>query len=292
MQQSKWQSFVSLRWYDGFIKFVFNFVAKTSELLLAAGLVVSTANFLTDGSIIGQNAASPVAVAWAWCQATAIDSGLGITFVYVLLSVQRRDWVKVVLYAALTLLLAVVAGAITNIDTLAHSLHIGITDATQHLAINVEALTLLRSLTVVGFILMSRVKDFDFASLYAHRNEQPTSGQPVDASTMTVTPDEIRSMIVDALTNVRVSVAPVDALQLPDKASSHNTGTALGTDEIESETSESLNAAHRRLETVYQAMAASGDEVSASQLAATAHVRKATAIDWLKNKQQEQEQPS
>ena len=75
-QTNSWQSFVSLHWYDEFIKFVFNFVTKTSELLLAAGIVVSTANFLTDGDVMGHSKA--LADAWSWAQAVAIDSSLGI----------------------------------------------------------------------------------------------------------------------------------------------------------------------------------------------------------------------
>jgi len=45
---SRLSTFASLHWYDETIKFVFNFVTKTSELLLTAGVVISTANFLAD----------------------------------------------------------------------------------------------------------------------------------------------------------------------------------------------------------------------------------------------------
>jgi hypothetical protein len=41
--------------YEETITFLFTFTAKTSEVLLAAGLVVSTANFLTDGTVMGHN---------------------------------------------------------------------------------------------------------------------------------------------------------------------------------------------------------------------------------------------
>lgn len=49
MTHSRLRAFASLTWYEETIKFLFDFSAKTSEVLLAAGLVVSTANFLTDG---------------------------------------------------------------------------------------------------------------------------------------------------------------------------------------------------------------------------------------------------
>jgi hypothetical protein len=70
------RTFAALGWYEETITFLFTFTAKTSEVLLAAGLVVSTANFLTDGTVMGQNDQ----LATAWAQAFAIDSGLGITF--------------------------------------------------------------------------------------------------------------------------------------------------------------------------------------------------------------------
>lgn len=75
----RFHDFVSLQWYEETIKFLFTFVAKTSEILLAAGLVTSTANFLTDGKVMGTG--SPIANAWAWAQALAIDSSLSVTCV-------------------------------------------------------------------------------------------------------------------------------------------------------------------------------------------------------------------
>lgn len=98
------RTFASLGWYEAVIRFAFTFTAKTSEVLLAAGLVVSTANFLTDGQVMGST--TPLASAWAWAQALAIDSSLGVTFYYVFMSMKQRDWIKACCYALLTLLLA------------------------------------------------------------------------------------------------------------------------------------------------------------------------------------------
>jgi hypothetical protein len=46
---------------------VFNFAAKTSKLLLAAGVVISTANFLTDGDVMSQS--KTLTDAWSWALA-------------------------------------------------------------------------------------------------------------------------------------------------------------------------------------------------------------------------------
>ncbi len=164
VKHTRWRSFASLAWYDEAIKFLFNFVAKTSEVLLAAGLIVSTANFLIDGNLMTGHPV--VATAWAWCQAIAIDSSLGVTFYYVFGCIKRQDWIKTVLYSLLTILLAVVAGTITNIDTFSHAQHLTIATATAEVGIPVWVLTLLRAIAVVGFILMSRLKDVSFTELY------------------------------------------------------------------------------------------------------------------------------
>jgi len=66
------QAFASLHWYDETIKFIFSFVTKTSELLLGAGVVISTANFLTDGDVMSHD--KVLSDAWSWAQAIAIDS--------------------------------------------------------------------------------------------------------------------------------------------------------------------------------------------------------------------------
>src|SRR6266496_6010532 len=61
-----WHGFVSLIWLDGSINFIFRFIAKTSALLLAIGIVISAADFLTDGRLMHNNLM--LANAWAWTQ--------------------------------------------------------------------------------------------------------------------------------------------------------------------------------------------------------------------------------
>jgi len=106
-KNNQWlERFISLAWYETVLRFVVTFIAKTSELLLAAGLIVSTTNFLTDGGILNNNANA--SAAWGWVQALALDSGLGISFFYVLNCLKQRDWVKFALYTILTALLVTV----------------------------------------------------------------------------------------------------------------------------------------------------------------------------------------
>src|SRR5262249_5596375 len=104
MNKQQWQRFTSLDWYDGLIEFLFRFVAKTSEPLLAAGLVISAADFLTGGALMRNETA--LSMAWAWTQALAIEASSGVVFVYALHSFQQQDRLKAWLYLVLSILLA------------------------------------------------------------------------------------------------------------------------------------------------------------------------------------------
>jgi len=53
---------------------------------------------------------------------------------------------KALLYGLLTLLLALVAGTITNIDTFSHALHASMTSATSQVGLDLKLLTTLRAI--------------------------------------------------------------------------------------------------------------------------------------------------
>lgn len=61
--QNRLCDFVSLRWYEETTTFLFTFIAKTSEILLAADLVTFTADLLTDRKVMGTT--SGTANVWA-----------------------------------------------------------------------------------------------------------------------------------------------------------------------------------------------------------------------------------
>src|SRR5437667_73846 len=52
MKGFSWSKFNSLVWYDTFISFIFRFMAKTSEPLLAVGIIVSAIDFLQKGQLL------------------------------------------------------------------------------------------------------------------------------------------------------------------------------------------------------------------------------------------------
>src|SRR5450755_3604674 len=187
-QNTGLETFLSLDWYEMVLRFLFTFVAKTSEVLLAAGLVVSTANFLTDGSILAIHPA--VSIAWAWAQAIAIDSSLGVSLSSAIQYLKQDEWMRGVLYALLTLLLAVVAGAITTIDIVSHALHLSTGDAMMQMGINIAVLSRLRAIAVIGFILMGRLRDLPLAALFSSAETEsspaPISGQSQESRVQTM----------------------------------------------------------------------------------------------------------
>ncbi len=138
-------------------------MSKTSELLLAAGIVVSTANFLTDGDVMSHNKA--LSDAWSWAQAIAIDSSLGIVFVNAFVAIREREKIKAIVFIMLTALLATVAGLITHFDALAHATGLSVSDKSVSGIIPLWVMTALRSVAVIGFLLASRLKNVSFNEL-------------------------------------------------------------------------------------------------------------------------------
>jgi hypothetical protein len=192
--QAPIHTFASLHWYDETIKFIFNFVAKTSELLLAAGVVISSANFLTDGAIMQEH--TTLSVAWAWAQALAIDSSLGIVFVNGFQAARERDKIKAAIYFTLTAMLATVAGLLTHFDALAHATGLPVTAQGISGIIPLWLLTGLRAIAVIGFLLVSRLKNVSFSKSQEQEQTQELAATP--APTLVITPEllnELRALL-------------------------------------------------------------------------------------------------
>lgn len=309
MNTNKMRIFASLSWYEACITFLFTFTAKTSELLLAAGLIVSTANFLTDGNVMGANVG--LAYAWAWAQALAIDSSLGITFYYIFHNIKQRDWTKAALYSLLTLLLAIVAGTITNVDTFSHALHTSISSAMMQVGLDVKILTTLRAVAVVGFVMMSRLKDVSFRELY--QRNAPASSQQVSqekgiteasiaqgsgANEVTqvllahLTP-EVIAQIAHLLAQKGETVVTEEhdrvetensSLSLPspaEGASNEQNAVPVAPCEAAEQREEPQEV---RLACAYQEMLEAGERISGRALAKRAHVHRVTCNVWLRER--------
>lgn len=280
--------FTSLHWYEEATRVIFSFAAQTSELLLASGLVINTANFLTDGKVIGNG--SLLTTAWVWAQSIGIDSSLGVTFYYFIDNIRARDWIKVFCYGFLTAALSFTAEAMNNVDTLSSAAHISITSAILEVGLNVKVLTTLRSVAIVGFVLMSRLKDVSFKALYdgsvspqagIQRSEREEEVKEL-VSTLFVeehiqTQNVVRAELQTAFnsftdffqSNIKSLIAQeMYRWREHDERDEHNQG-------------ESLQEQQTHIARAYEELMAEGKRISGRALAQVAHVRRSTCNQWL-----------
>src|SRR5713226_4547239 len=289
----RWTAFVSLNWYDGFIEFLFKFAAKTSELLLAAGLIVSAADFLTDGHVMAGN--DTLSSIWAWNQAIAIESSAGVILVYGLESRKQRDYVKTGFYAVLGAMLAIVAGIMLYIQIAAHSLTLTEAAATLRLGINPQTMALLRSIVCIGFIVLSRTKTMTFSNFT--KKAQPAQGETGSA----ISYDQLAEHLIPHLTPVlarltrtiiteqyEATLSPTTTTRpaaLPEPAGEH-TGTTITQErepqEIPAITQITLERdTETRLKHAYEKLQREGGEITGARMAREAGARKASALKFL-----------
>jgi hypothetical protein len=297
--QAPIHTFASLHWYDETIKFIFNFVAKTSELLLAAGVVISSANFLTDGGIMQDH--TPLSVAWAWAQALAIDSSLGIVFVNGFQAAREHDKIKAVIYFTLTAMLATVAGLLTHFDALAHATGLPVTSQGISGIIPLWMLTGLRAVAVIGFLLVSRLKNVSFSKPQEEAQEPRQTPEP--APTPQLPPIDY-NQLATALAEVMQQRAKVENISVvseetamfpllqsatdkPETAQeekhaqeTHPRTTRERPQEEEGETEERIARAYAEIKAERER---NGDSkpISARELASRARVRRSTCGAWL-----------
>lgn len=201
-----WQKFTSLAWYDGLIEFVFRFVAKTSEPLLAAGLVISAADFLTSGALMRNNAA--FSMAWAWTQAVAIEASSGVVFVYALQSFRQQDRVKAWLYLVLSILLALTGGAMLLLQLIANT-----TGMQERMLPGglFYGLAVLRVLVSVSYVYLCRAKTIRFTDLADVSEQHALQGEhpaPV------ISPD-VLNLLIERLDHLSVTVTQLTSTPAP-----------------------------------------------------------------------------
>src|SRR5260221_6550613 len=196
---NKWQQFVSLTWYDAFIEFLFRFVGKTSEPLLAAGLTISAADYLSHGAVmIGHPA---FALGWAWAQALALESSSGVVFVYSLQAFRQADKLKGAIYLTLALLLAVVGGGMLLLQVNAATM--GSAERA------VPVLNVLRVVVSIAYIFLLRAKSIRFSDL-ADTRTQPAPAPAVNPEVLNVLVEKLEtlSITVNQLTNPSMPALP------------------------------------------------------------------------------------
>jgi uncharacterized membrane protein len=168
------RSFASLAWYDACIEFLFKLAAKTSEPLLAIGIVYSAADVLSHGHL-GYGDAG-VQNAWAITQAMAIEASGGVVLVYGLQSLRDRDSIKAWLYLPLSALLAICGGVMLFMQ-LSGFEQAGNTPF-------MLALFALRCIVSVGYIYLCRTKHIRFSGL--SRETSPVAVEKLSNETVQI----------------------------------------------------------------------------------------------------------
>jgi hypothetical protein len=282
--QEKWQAFVSLDWYDGVISFLFRFVAKTSEPLLAAGVIVSAADFLLKGELMAD---SPLlAGIWAWTQAVAIEASTGPVLVFALQAFKARDPIKGWLYTVLAVLLFIVGSAMLFLQMIANVT--GVTEANVSLIV-IYGLFVLRVIVSSGMVALSCTKHIPFSGMLSARMEA-TVETPVTVSTPsteeivtqvlahidTLYQTRLETVMERTIERVTVSVEEQVLAQLPERITSSMQAIALplqGTYETPVETGESV-------ENRIRAILIQTPDISIRKLATQAHCAPNTASKW------------
>ena len=295
---NKWQQFTALGWYDGLIEFLFRFVAKTSEPLLAAGLVISAADFLTSGALMRDNQA--FSMAWAWTQALAIEASSGVVFVYALQSFRQHDQVKAWLYLVLSILLATTGGAMLLFQLIANTT--GVQERTLPGGL-FYGLAVLRVLVSISYVYLCRAKHIRFTDLadlaeqQARPVEQPGPPAPVqapafDLAELLMQLDErynrrMETIIEQVATRVQVSVTQEHAQaqpSLPEHAgnSPANDATICTDEEREREAQPIYLDRFESKEHVIAALLAQRPNATAEEIAQEAGCSVRTADKWMK----------
>jgi hypothetical protein len=227
--RSHWEAFVSLEWYDNFISFLFRFAAKTSELLLAAGVIVSAADFLQKGELMAHN--QTLSLAWSWTQAIAIEASIAPILVFALLAFKDKDKIKGILYSFLTSLLFVVGGAMLYLQLV--STVAGFSEATISAPVMVT-LFVLRVLVSVGVIALSCTKHIRFSGLVTGEVQQTAPVHSLSDETMSLILEKLAKLdeLERVIRNVQVTtITPEEHQEQPLQLAAPQTETTL-TDEL------------------------------------------------------------
>lgn len=103
---SSFMRFTTLGWYDAVLDFLFRLTAKSSEVLLALGVILSTANHFQHGALFDSN--STLFQVWTWTQAIGFEASAGVVLAMALDANRENDKTKRNVLFALVLGLAFV----------------------------------------------------------------------------------------------------------------------------------------------------------------------------------------
>ena len=201
------QQFPSIEKLDKGILYALELASSLSVLFLAFGLIASMANVLTKGSVLSDNLI--MQRIWAWTQCIAIDASVAGTIIRTFRYHAECEFVKMWLYALLSVLLLFTAAIVSNIEAVQQTLNISLDAAYIHVFIPVEALIWIRSIAIVLLIVA-----------HAMRHVQIEKNVPSQVQTplAVLTPEMVNELRV-LLTQTTVSEEQRETPQIAETAS-------------------------------------------------------------------------
>lgn len=258
------ERFASLDWYDKLIEFIFRFTAKTSEPLLAAGIVYSAADVLSRGHI-GSNSLL-LNNAWAITQSVAIESSGGVVLVYGLQSIREKDRVKSWLYLILSMLLALAGGIMLFMQLAGWE--------AQGDSPFMLMLFALRCIVSIGYIYLCRTKSIRFTSIHSENVQSPT---PISVEP-TFTLEDVRMVVIEVMRETKDSNAHsikcTEQLQLPERTRRTRKRVEVS---VTKERSESFPENFQRV----QAFLADAPDATVRDVASALEISLTTANKWM-----------
>jgi len=132
------KQFAVIEKLDTCILYLLELASSLSVLLLAFGLIASTANVLTKGSVLTDNLI--MQRIWAWTQSIAIDASVTGTIIRTFRYNAEGERVKTWLYGLLSALLLFTAAIVLNIESVQQTFNLTLDAAYTHVFVPVEAL--------------------------------------------------------------------------------------------------------------------------------------------------------
>jgi hypothetical protein len=200
--------FTSIEKIDTAILYTLELTSSISVLLLAFGLIASTANVLTKGSVLTDNL--PMQRVWAWTQCIAIDASVAGTIIRTFRYHAEDERVKTWLYGFLSTLLLFTAAIVSNIESVQQTLNIALDQAYVHVLIPLEALIWIRSIAIVLLIVAHALRH-----VHRERTEvKHAAGSTPPPAPVVVTP-ELLDALHALLAQTTVSVEATTPFALP-----------------------------------------------------------------------------
>lgn len=168
-QESRWQRFIGLKWYNRALDFFFHFTAISSEILLAIGVILATVNHFQHGALFASTVSAhgktllvdtPIFAVWTWTQAIGFEASAGVVLLMALTANRDNDRVKRDILLVLMAGLALVGTVMLVMSYVEASTGIHESDLPDWYGVT---MAIARGVVSVAYVTIGRVKGMRFS---------------------------------------------------------------------------------------------------------------------------------